>query len=85
MTSRNGDGIVLLHNNFPVIYVYRVLTLTEIHYAPIDEELLDVMIECTRFHQSIYAKKILLYSIINDLCQFMQNLSLKVIYDCYAY
>ena len=56
---KSGLGAVLMQNGSPIAYASRSLTETESKYAQIEKELLAVMFGCERFHQYIYAKKVL--------------------------
>ncbi|CAB3989788.1 Hypothetical predicted protein [Paramuricea clavata] len=56
---KSGLGAVLMQNGSPIAYVSRSLTETESEYAQIEKELLAVMFGCERFHQYVYAKKVL--------------------------
>lgn len=60
--SQNGLGAVLLQDNLPVIYSSRSLTECEKGYAQIEKELLAIVFGCSRFHQYIYSKKVVVES-----------------------
>ena len=56
---KSGLGAVLMQGGSPIAYASRSLTETECNYAQIEKELLAVTFGCERFHQYIYAKKVL--------------------------
>ena len=56
---KSGLGAVLVQGGSPIAYASRSLTETECNYAQIEKELLAVTFGCERFHQYIYAKKVL--------------------------
>ena len=56
---KSGLGAVLIQGGSPVTYASRSLTETERWYAQIKKELLAVTFACERFHQYMYAKKVL--------------------------
>ena len=56
---KSGLGAVLVQDGSPIAYASRSLTETERRYAQIEKELLAVTFGCERFHQYIYAKKVL--------------------------
>ena len=60
--SGSGLGAVLTQNNKPIAYASRALTETQKRYAPIEQELLAVVLGCHKFHQYIYGKQVTVYS-----------------------
>ena len=53
---------MLLHDGKPVSYASRSLTDIEARYAPIDAEMLAVVIACRKFHQYIYGRNVVVES-----------------------
>ena len=53
--SGKGLGAVLLHDDKPVCYPSRALTVTESTYVPTKAEMLAVIFACHKFYQYIYA------------------------------
>ena len=56
---KSGLGAVLVQDGSPIAYASWSLTERECRYAQIEKELLAVTFSCERFHQYIYAKKVL--------------------------
>ena len=56
---KSGLGAVLVQDGSPIAYASRSLTETERKYTQIEKELLAVTFGCERFHQYIYAKRVM--------------------------
>ena len=56
---KSGLGAVLVQAGSSIAYASRSLTEAECNYAQIEKELLAATFGCERFHQYIYAKKVL--------------------------
>uniref|UniRef100_A0A669EUY2 Gypsy retrotransposon integrase-like protein 1 n=1 Tax=Oreochromis niloticus TaxID=8128 RepID=A0A669EUY2_ORENI len=56
--SQYGLGAACLQEGQPVAYASRTLTDTETRYAQIEKELLAVVFACTKFHDYIYGKPV---------------------------
>ena len=57
--SSMGLGAVILQNNQPVAYASRALTTAQQNYAQIEKEALAIKFGCTKFHQYLFGKEVL--------------------------
>ena len=60
--SKSGIGAVLLQDDRPIANTSKSLTATQQRYAPIEQEMLAVVLGFRRFHQYIYGKKVTIQS-----------------------
>jgi hypothetical protein len=60
--SQHGLGACLLQEGNPIAYASRSLSATETNYAQIEKELLAIVFACTKFHQYIYGKNVMIQS-----------------------
>ena len=60
--SQSGLGACLIQEGQPVAYASRALTSAEQNYAQLEKELLAICYACTKFHQYIYGKDVLVQS-----------------------
>ena len=57
--SQGGLGAVILQNEQPVAYGSRALTNSQRNYAQIEKEALAILYGCTKFHQYVFGKEVL--------------------------
>ena len=60
--SSQGMGAACLQDGKPVAFASRVLTPSEQKWAQIEKELLAIVFACTKFHQYVYGKDVLIES-----------------------
>ena len=60
--SQNGLGAVLLQENLPIAYASKALTEIECRYAQIEKEALAIAFACSKFHQYIVGKNVIIES-----------------------
>ena len=56
--SKNGLGAYLLQQNQPVAHASRAMSSSEINYAQIEKEFLEIVCGCERFNMYIYGAEI---------------------------
>ncbi|XP_036341596.1 uncharacterized protein K02A2.6-like [Rhagoletis pomonella] len=57
--SKYAVGAVIMHDRNPVAYASASLTETQTNYAQIEKELFAILYGCTRFHQYVYGRHVL--------------------------
>ena len=60
--SKAGMGAACLQNGQPVAFASRVLAPNEQKWAQIEKELLAIVFACTKFHDYIYGKEVIIES-----------------------
>ncbi|KAK3108757.1 hypothetical protein FSP39_014959 [Pinctada imbricata] len=60
--SSKGLGAAILQNDKPIAYASRALTKSQQNYSQIEKETLAISFGCTRFHEYIYGRNILVES-----------------------
>ena len=61
-SSQYGTGAALLQDGRPVAFASKTLTSTEKGYAQIEKEMLAIVFGCTRFHQYIYGRPVIVHT-----------------------
>ena len=61
-SSKSGCGAAIFQSGKPVAFASKSLNQTEQNYAQIEKELYAILFGCTRFHQFIYGRQILVES-----------------------
>jgi hypothetical protein len=57
--SKSGLGAACLQENIPIAYASKAMTPTQMNYAQIEKELLAVVFACTKFHDYIYGRPVI--------------------------
>jgi hypothetical protein len=52
---------LLVYFKTPIAFASKGLTQTEIGYAVIEKEMLDILFGCKRFHQFTYGREVIVY------------------------
>ena len=60
--SKFGLGAACLQEGKPIAFASRALTTNEIKWAQIEKELLGVVFACTKFHDFVYGKSVIVES-----------------------
>ncbi|XP_033646576.1 uncharacterized protein LOC117305808 [Asterias rubens] len=71
--SKFGLGAACLQEGDPIAYASRTMTDTEQRYAQIEKELLAVVFACTKFHDYIYGKDIIVETDHQPLVTFVKK------------
>lgn len=72
-SSQYGTGAALLQDGKTVAFASKTLTKTEAGYAQIEKEMLAIVFGCTRFHQMIYGRPVVVHTDHRPIASIMHK------------
>jgi hypothetical protein len=73
--SQHVLGACLLQEGNPIAYASRSLSATETNYTQIEKERFAIVFACTKFHQYIYGKNVMIHTGGNHQKTSLQNVA----------